>query len=129
MALSKKNTRRHQSQADASGPVGRPTATSRGTFLGMGGLGGIGSMGMSNMGMTRSTTLSVDGSARETKEQRRIARDQTKVKRTIGAFALWIALCMRHCRSISLLAKQASERSQTTTIAACCTALNAAVGT
>eukprot|EP00619_Florenciella_sp_RCC1007_P014222 CAMPEP_0205913292 /NCGR_PEP_ID=MMETSP1325-20131115/6437_1 /ASSEMBLY_ACC=CAM_ASM_000708 /TAXON_ID=236786 /ORGANISM="Florenciella sp., Strain RCC1007" /LENGTH=77 /DNA_ID=CAMNT_0053280129 /DNA_START=27 /DNA_END=257 /DNA_ORIENTATION=- len=73
--------------------MGRPTTTSRGTFLGM---GGIGNRFPSN-GMTRSTTLSVDGSPRETREQRRITREQIKVKRTIGAFALWIALYNYFC--------------------------------
>mmetsp|Transcript_890 Transcript_890/g.1682 ORF Transcript_890/g.1682 Transcript_890/m.1682 type:complete len:382 (-) Transcript_890:31-1176(-) len=75
-------------------------STSRSTFLGMG-MGGISMAKMSGVGgsraMSRSTTLSADGSPRQTKEQRRITREQAKVKRTIGAFAIWIAVYNVFC--------------------------------
>lgn len=77
--------------------------TCRKTFLGMG-LGGMGGMSMAAMSgkggprtVSRSTTLSADGVPRQTKEQRRITREQAKVKRTIGAFAIWIAVYNFFC--------------------------------
>ena len=68
--------------------------------MGMG-MGGISMAKMSGVGgsraMSRSTTLSADGAPRQTKEQRRITREQAKVKRTIGAFAIWIAVYNFFC--------------------------------
>ena len=73
--------------------------------MGIGGMGGISMAKMSGVGgssaMSRSTTLSADGAPKQTKEQRRITREQAKVKRTIGAFAIWVAVYNLFCVLVS----------------------------